>query len=195
MKNQLTFNQYRGLDLAIFAVILSVFEYIILTAATIWFPDQLYTVSIVAAVTAIVMMRWGPYSAIHAVLGGLVFCLASGASAQQFLIYCLGNLFSMAVLLLIRLSGKERIKSDTLFSLFYALCVQLLMQIGRAVVALVLGHSFEVCLGFITTDSLSIIFTLVIIWIARHLDGIFEDQKSYLIRLQKEREKERGDHS
>ena len=34
---------------------------------------------------------------------------------------------------------------------------------------------------------------MVIVWIARRLDGIFEDQKKYLLRVQEE--KERGDHS
>ena len=37
--------------------------------------------------------------------------------------------------------------------------------------------------GFFTTDSLSLLFTFVIIWIARKLDGVYEDQKHYLLRL------------
>ena len=37
--------------------------------------------------------------------------------------------------------------------------------------------------GFITTDSVSYIFTLVIVWIASRLDGILEDQLHYLRRL------------
>ena len=38
-------------------------------------------------------------------------------------------------------------------------------------------------LGFFTTDSLSLLFTFVIIWIARKLDGVYEDQKHYLLRI------------
>ncbi len=34
-----------------------------------------------------------------------------------------------------------------------------------------------------------ILFTLVITWIVRRLDGVFEDQKHYLLRLQEERER------
>ena len=77
MKRQFSFQQYRAIDLAMFAVLLCITETMIVKAATWWFPDQLYTVSVVGAVTAIVLMRWGPWAAIHAVLGGAVFCLQS----------------------------------------------------------------------------------------------------------------------
>ena len=193
MKRQLTFSQYRWIDLLMFAGMLLVFEYVIISAATRWFPAQPYTVSVVAAVTAIVMMRWGPYAVLHALLGGAVFCFFSGAEPKHYLIYCLGNAAGLLALLLIRLFGSERVRSDSLISLLFALCTQLFMQLGRGAVALVLGSSLASCLGFITTDALSGLFTMVIIWIVRRLDGLFENQKSYLLRLEKEREKERGE--
>ena len=62
MGPHLTFKQYRGIDLAIFAAILALTEFLIVRAAKSWFPDQLYTVSVTAAVTAIVLMRWGPFA-------------------------------------------------------------------------------------------------------------------------------------
>ena len=80
MNRSFSFKQYRGIDLTLFALILCVTEMLIVNAARFWFADQLYTVSAVAAVTAIVLMRWGPWAAIHAVLGGLVFCLAPWTS-------------------------------------------------------------------------------------------------------------------
>ena len=80
-----------------------------------------------------------------------------------------------------------------LMSILFALCTQLFMQAGRAAAAGILGTPPAVCLGFFTTDALSALFTMVIVWIARRLDGIFEDQKKYLLRVQEE--KERGDHS
>ena len=49
-----------------------------------------------------------------------------------------------------------------------------------------LGGPADGVLGFFTTDALSILFTLVILWIARRLDGVYEDQKHYLLRIQKE---------
>ncbi|MBQ1363009.1 MAG: hypothetical protein IIY43_08180 [Oscillospiraceae bacterium] len=189
MNRSFSFKQYRGIDLTLFALILCVSEMLIVNAARFWFADQLYTVSAVAAVTAIVLMRWGPWAAIHAVLGGLVFCLASRGSARQMLIYCAGNLLSLAALLPLRLLGSERIRKDGFLSVCFGLLVLLLMQLGRAVTALVLGNGFSACLGFFTTDALSLLFTGVIIWIARRLDGIFENQKHYLLRIHKEEEK------
>ena len=38
----------------------------------------------------------------------------------------------------------------------------------------------------------AICITLLILWIVRRLDGVFENQDHYLLRLQAEEEKERG---
>ena len=91
MKRQLTLAEYRSLDLTLFAVILAVCEYIITLAAIRWFPGQLYTVSLSAALCAIVLMRWGPWAGLHALLGGTAFWLASGGTPRQLAVYALGN--------------------------------------------------------------------------------------------------------
>ena len=183
MMPRFSFRQYRTIDLCMFAVILCVSECLIVNAATFWFPDQLYTVSVVGAVTAIVLMRWGPWAAIHAVLGGLVFCLASRGSGRQYLIYCAGNLFSLFMLLPLRSLGGERIRLDGILSVGFGLLTLLLMQLGRALTALLLGAELNACLGFFTTDALSLLFTGLILWVARRLDGIFENQRHYLLRI------------
>ena len=189
MNRQYSFSQYRGIDLTLFAVILCVSETLIVRAASYWYADQLYTVSVVGAVTAIVLMRWGPWAAIHAGLGGLVFALASGGSARQILIYSAGNMLSLLILLPLRALGKERVRNDGFLSVGFGLAVLLLMQLGRALAAFAMGTAFRSCLGFFTTDALSLLFTGVIVWIARRLDGIFEDQKHYLLRIHKSEEK------
>lgn len=191
MKRQLSFRQYRGIDLVLFACILCASEYLLVTAARRWYPDQLYTVSVTAALTAIVLMRWGPWAAIHAALGGAVFGLASGGSARQLLIYCAGNLLSLLALIPLRRLGGERIRGDALLTVCFGLAVLLLMQLGRALVALALGGGLRNVLGFFTTDALSLLFTGLILWIARRLDGIFENQKHYLLRIH-ETEEEKG---
>ena len=192
MKRQFSFQQYRAIDLAMFAALLCITESMIVKAATWWFPDQLYTVSVVGAVTAIVLMRWGPWAAIHAVLGGAVFCLASHGSAKQLLIYCAGNLFSLAMLLPLKYLGGERIRLDPFLSVLFGVCTLLLMQLGRALVAFVLGTEFQTCLGFFTTDALSLLFTGLILWVARRLDGIFENQRHYLLRIHNTEEEKGG---
>lgn len=189
MNRSFSFRQYRAIDLGLFALILLASEALIVRAARFWFPDQLYTVSVTAAVTAIVMMRWGPWAVIHALLGGLVFSLNSGGSARQTLIYCAGNLLGLLMLVPLRLLSWERIQKDGFLSVCFGLVTLLLMQLGRALTAMLTGTAFSDSLGFFTTDALSLLFTGVILWIARRLDGIFENQKHYLLRIHKEEEK------
>ncbi len=192
MKGQRTVGQYRAIDLFFFAVMLAVSETIVVSAATKWFPGEAYTVSVVPALTAIVMMRWGPWAAIHAVLGGAVLCFHSHAAPRMYAIYCLGNLFSLAALAYVRSLGWERIQQDSVKTVILGLMVWALMQAGRAVLSLIFGAGLAEAAGFFFTDVISLLFTLVILWIARRLDGVMEKQTHYLIRVAEEREKEKG---
>jgi len=189
MARQRTLGEYRTIDLGCFTLMIAAFEPVLHFAATKLFPAEPYTVSVVAAITAIVMMRWGPWAGIHAVFGGLLGCLLAGARPEQYLIYGLGNLLSLAALLLLKAWGKEETRKDALQSVGFGLITALLMQLGRALVALILGNSMALCLGFFTTGIITDLFTGVVIWIARRLDGIFEDQIHYLLRIQKESQK------
>ena len=182
MRKQRTWKQYRTIDLALTALMLAVFEYLIIAAANYWFPDQLYTASLAAVVTSIVYMRWGVWGGLHAALAGVVYCLFAGGTEPQYVIYCAGNLLSLLALIPLKKLGKETVRTGRL-GLVFPLVVLLLMHVGRAVVALALGAAMADALSFFTTDSLSYLFTFVIIWIARKLDGVYEDQKHYLLRI------------
>ena len=83
MQTRRTAEQYRAIDLSLFALMLMVFETVIVRAATGWFPAEAWTVSVVPAVTVIVMVRWGPWCAIHAALGGVVTVLAMKAGLDS----------------------------------------------------------------------------------------------------------------
>ena len=187
MKRQRTWQEYRAIDLSIMALMVAVFEFLIINAANFWFSDQLYTVSLAAAMTSIVYMRWGVWGAIHAVEAGLIYCLFAGGTAEQYIIYCVGNLFSLFAVILLKAVGKEKVRTGNL-SLVFPLLVLLLMHMGRGAVALAFGAAPGSVVAFFTTDSLSYLFTFVIIWIARKLDGVYEDQKHYLLRINTERE-------
>lgn len=192
MKKQLTVGQYRAMDLFFFALMMVISESVIVLAATRWFPNEPYTVSVVAAVVAIVMIRWGPWAAVHAALGGVVFCLVSGAAPRQYLIYCGGNLLALPLLFFIKKQGADAIRRDSFKTVAYGLLTLLLMEAGRALLSLILGASPAAAAGFFTTDIISWLFTALILWIARRLDGIMEDQKQYLHRVAQEREEEKG---
>ena len=199
MGKKRSWKQYRAIDLTMFAGMLVIFEFIIVMAARFWFPGQPFTVSLVAAITTIVYMRWGCWGVIHAMLGGVVYSFMSGAAAHQYLIYVVGNIFSLISVFILIKVGKEKVRTSTL-GMLYPILVLLLMQTGRAIVALLLGaepanivgfYTMALLLGaepanivgFYTTDSLSMLFTFVIIWIARRLDGVYEDQIHYLLRV------------
>lgn len=193
MKQQISLTQYRTIDLAILAVVMLISQVAIHTAATTWFPDQLYTVSPVAVVAVLVMMRWGPWAAIHTVAGGLVFAYISGGSWQHFVIYGVGNAFSLLALIIFKLFHKETVRLSALGTMGFALLTQVLMLLGRAAVAALLGYEFGACLGFVTTDALSILFTVCIAWSIRRIDGLFEDQIHYLLRVQREQSTKGGE--
>ncbi len=188
MRRQISFQQYRSIDLTILAVMLAISQTLIFLASSFWYPDQLYVVSPVAAMAALSMMRWNGYAAVHAALGGVLFTFLSGGTWQHFVIYGVGNLLSLLALLLLRHFGKERVRKDGFLSLAFAFCTQLFMWLGRSGLAALLGFAPAACVGFITTDILSGLFTLVVIWVVRRVEGLFEDQKQYLLRLASEQQ-------
>lgn len=189
MNRNYSVNAYRAIDLTLFAVILIIFESLIIRAANgQLFRDQAFTVSLAAAVTTIVFIRWGYWGGIHALLAGAVLCFTNGATVTQWAIYGIGNLFSLAVVPFIRKAGPEKMLKSKSYYLLAGLAALLLMQTGRAAVSLILGASRADALRFFTTDSLSYVFTLVILWIAHRLDGICEDQLRYLKRIGREAE-------
>jgi hypothetical protein len=55
-----------------------------------------------------------------------------------------------------------------------------------------MGTEPAACLGFFTTDALSLLFTGLILWVARLLDGIFENQRHYLLRIHNTEEEKGG---
>lgn len=193
MNRQISLSQYRTIDLVVLAVLMCIVQILVGFAASVWFPDQLYVVSPVGIIVSLVMMRWGPWAGIHAILGGAFYVFLSSGNLHQFLIYGIGNLFSMLALLLIRLLGKEKIRAYVVYTLLFGFCVQSLMLLGRGAMALVLGYGAEVSLVFITTDTLSILFTLCGVWVVRRIDGLFEDQIQYLLRIQSEQSAKGGE--
>ncbi|MCM1193727.1 MAG: hypothetical protein NC123_15235 [Butyrivibrio sp.] len=188
--NNISFKQYRGIDLTIWVFILSVFESLTVIAASRWFPGELYTLSQLVAVLCIVMMRWDGYAAIHAVAGGFVYCLVQGADIKQFAVYCVGNCFALLALFLFKAVGKEKVREKVSFTILFTAAAFCGAQLGRWFVSLFFGGSFGSIATFFMADSLSLLYAVVVVLISRKADGLFEDQKSYLIRTEAERRSE-----
>ena len=131
------------------------------------------------------LVRWGAWAGIHAALGGLVFCLLSHAAPAQFLVYILGNCFSLLCLPALQKWRKEEgLWRDSMKVLTFGLAVLLLMQTGRGLISLLCGAPLADFPGFFTTEVITDLFTLVVLWITRRLDGVLEDQRHYLRRVQ-----------
>ena len=185
--NQITFKQYRNIDLVIWTILLIIFETITTFATTKWFAAQAVAISISLALICIVMMRWNGYAAILAVVGGFVYCLASGAEPKQYLIYCIGNLFSLIALLLFKVFDKEKIRTDIPKLVVFVLVAYVGMALGRGAVTQFFGGDIKAFVVFATTDIISLLFAEVILILLRKSDGMIEDQKTYLLRLDREK--------
>lgn len=194
MKREISLAEYRTVDLVLLTGLMVGSQAVIQAAISFWRADMTgFIVSPVAAVVALVMMRWSWWAAIPAAVGGVAFSLISGGTAEQTVIYAVGNLLSVLAYLFLKWAGKERVRTNVVLSLLLGLLVQVLMQLGRTVVAAAMGHSHQACWDFMTTDSMSILFTLVIVWVVRRVEGLFEDQKHYLLRVQKEQSEKGGE--
>ncbi len=163
-----------------------------------WFPSAaLYTFSFMIPITLTVMMRWGWPAVFYAMGSGVVYCLLnlSSATGINFACYIIGNAFIALMLLPTYLIGKDRIRSRWWASALYALGGWVCVYLGRSLVWVV-GYAISPVAGaqiwsgfaaFALGDFLSAIMAVLVICILRRLDGMFEDQISYLKRVEKQR--------
>ena len=192
----LSFNQYRAIDMTIMAVLLAISEAIVTIAATQWFPDELFSVSTTLAIVCIVMMRWDGFAVVHAVLGGGVYCLVLGATPQQFAIYCAGNCGALIALIMFKAIGKKKIAEKFWLSFLYVLVAYIGLELGRWGISMILQSVGEdgasgLLIYLMVSDSITLLFAVLAVMISRKLDGLFEDQRSYILRINEEQRKER----
>ena len=133
------------------------------------------------------MMRWSEFAFVPALVGGLSYCFACGGKPEQYLIYCLGNLFGLLSLLIIKKLGKDTVRQRTLYLVLIPVSTYLFITVGRWLVSLIFEPTVKTLLTFITTDIISLVVAIVGVIALRKSDGILEDQKSYLLRLDRER--------
>ena len=160
-----------------------VFE-VIAVRAVGWF-QEIYSVSLFLAISLLVMMRWGAWSVFTIVAGALTYCWAIGAAFENYIIYVFGNLFILFNLLWF-LMGKERIRKGY-WTVLFVLAAYFLVELGRAIIAVFYGSAFlDTLISFLGTDLLNALLAVLIIIITRRQNGLFEDQISYLKRINEE---------
>lgn len=192
--------QYKSTDLFVFALILAAAE-ILRHFAGKWFPGgALFTFSLTVPIVLTVMMRWGWTSVLYAAASGLLVSLlglgsATGVTGTQFAVYIIGNAFIGLMLIPTYLIGKDKIRAKWWSSALYAIGGWLCVYLGRSIIwaiayAIAPVSGLYAWTGFVTyatTDFLSLAMAVVVILVLRRLDGLFEDQKSYLSRFDKAR--------
>jgi hypothetical protein len=169
--------------------------------AIVWFPDcATFTFSLMVPISLIVMMRWGWPSIFYPILAGLIYCLlyAEGFQVSVYLTYCIGNACMALVLIYIKLVGKERVAKKFYLSAILVVLAWLTINLARAAISAMFGNNFFTMLldfcGVSDNGLMSLVMSILIISVMRKLDGMFEDQKAYLKRLEKEkRDKMRRD--
>ena len=186
----LTFKQYRSADLTIFAFLTVVFEALVTLGATKWFPGQMYSVTIVYAMFVLVLMRWGAPAGVVAFLSGVSYCMALKATLPMYVIVCGGNLFGLLALFLHKM-GKQKIRDSVGWSILYVFASFACISVGRLLISLAFELQKEV-IQYILYDVLSAVFAVVVVLVCRKQNGLFEDQKHYLLRVDAERKAEQA---
>lgn len=190
MENRMTFSQYRSMDILIFSVLTVVFECIATLATSKWFAAQPVAISITLTLILIVMHRWGAWAVIIAAVGGITFCITSGAGIEHYLIYGVGNIFALTSLVYFRIFGKDGVRKSFLKTLLFASSSYLSVAVGRWLVSLIFGAGFSELVAFLTTDLITLLFAVVILYSCRGIDGLVEDQRQYVIRINEKKETE-----
>lgn len=185
----LTFKQYRSADLTIFAFLSVVFEALVTLGATKWFPGQFYSITIVYTMFVLVLMRWGAPAGLIAFLCGATYCIALDASLPMFVIVCGGNLFGLFALFMHKLVGKQKIRDSAGWSILYVIVCFACITVGRLLISLFFELQGEVVM-YTLYDLLSVVFAVVVVLLCRKQNGLFEDQKHYLLRVDAEQKAE-----
>lgn len=192
----ISYKQYCFTDLFLFALILTAFELIVHFAYKAYSGPFIFSPYL--AIVLLVIMRWGWQSVFFAVGDGLLYCLLNlkspGFENCHFAIYIIGNCAVCALLLMTKFWGRDKIAKKWYFTLVFVIAGWLSVVLGRSVVAACFGKNFLGAILDQLTDLLSLAIAIAIILVMLRLDGMFEYQKSYLLRLDKERkEKMRRD--
>ena len=189
----ISFRQYKYTDLFFFALVLGISELLIFCAFKLWFKNTVdkFYINFMLAIALTVIMRWGWVGGFYSVIDGVVLCAIQGGSWQTYLTYIIGTACILSVLLLTKFVGKERIRSRWYLTLTYILVGWVSVNLGIACMSAIFGESFLSALGasfgFGVYGALPLAAAIVVIMILRRLNGMFEDQKHYLLRQDEER--------
>lgn len=159
-----------------------------------WFPDAaFFTLNLMLPVITLVLVRWGWRGLLIAVAESLLYCVIRGSVWQGYIIYMVGNLAISVELLVIWLL-KDRLNKRWYWAFLLVLAGWVAVNFTRTCLyAIIYGNFLSAAatmFGISDGGLLALAMGEIIILVCRKLDGLFENQKRYLIRLDKERKEE-----
>ncbi len=192
---QISFKQYRKIDIAILCILTAIFEGIATFAAgyKVWSAQPL-AVSITLTMVCIAMLRWSELALIPSLVGAVTYCVVSGGTLKQYIIYISGGLFCLLAVPVLKKLGKDRVRLDFFRRLVFVTTVYTAIELGRWLTSLFFELSLSSLTAFMfsPTELLSLLFAVIVVSLAKNADGLIEDQKSYLLRLDKEKREEQA---
>lgn len=191
----ISIKQYRLGDLFVFTVIAAIAE-LICYLSQIWFSSAaFYTLNLMLPVITLVTVRWGWPAVVLAAAESVLYCALRHTTWQGYIIYMVGNAAIAAELFAVKLIGAERLKKRWYWASLLVLIGWVATNLVKTCMYAAFYKDFVSALktmfGIADCGLLALVMGEVIILICRRLDGFFENQKLYLLRLNKERDEER----
>lgn len=182
LKKGMSIKEYRALDLAIFTILMIVFE-IVAVKAIDWF--NLIYISLFITISLLSIMRWNIWGVVPIIAGSVTYSIMNGFDYKNYIISIIGSLF-LLLLNLWFLIGKKKFK-EPIYVILFVFSGFFILELGRTVVATILGYPFlSNLITLLLTDAINALMSLIIILITSKQNGLFEDQKEYILRIQKE---------
>ena len=179
----MTKNQFKSIDLLIFAILVGFFEFINYFASVSFSSVTFTFLSFTVVLTLIAMYRWGLIGVLVSLPGGFVCCLVSGKfNIQTLTIYTISYLASVFSYLIIWIFKRKKVKENKLILLLYLLSGYSFVIVIRAFISFLFGYKFLSVLGeFFVRDSVSIFISYIIILITSSKNGILTEMNNYLL--------------
>ncbi len=183
MRKQITVSEYRAGDITIFSALMIVAEFIAIKGVG-WF-SEIFAISLFLSISLIVMRRWKFFAIVPIVLGAATTCLASKTHFEVYVIHIVGSLAILVSMLWFKVAKENMNKGHYL--ILYALSAYVLMCFGKAFVGMLFGNDFiSLLVGFLGVNAINVLIAILLLFIVRKLDGVFEDQMEYLKRVHEE---------
>ena len=189
----ISIQQYRLTDLFLFALILVAFDLLSYYALNAFGASATFTFTLTVPLVLLVMMRWGWPCVLFAVLDGTLFvALRFPASWAMYLSYIIGYASVALLLIPLKFITKRKIAEKWYFSAPFVVLAWGIMNLVISAVESICGltafaDALAANFGMGYTGLMSLAAALAVILVMRRLDGMFEDQRAYLKRLDDER--------